>query len=724
MNDHKHEPAIVHDFSLSFEQMCSVIAIGQVRSPDETLQQLLLHCLVFLPDDKFYNENDFKRAFENLFGLQIPEHEISFALGKLISANSIRRASDEHYVIVRKLREKIEISIEEAKDLEITVRENWCNELKITYPDIPFDVAWKALTIYLAKAFQRHGMQTISILDTSIEIPHGYSSSLTDLLNITIRDYPIALHINLRKVISGFLATTGDFPERATYISQLADGAFDYFSLTVEANLADQFRNNMSSLTIFLDTNFLFGILDLTVNPLVAVSNELIFAIQKHSFPIKLVTHQKTQQELISSIGYYDQRLRSRKWSRAISKAASTSPYLSGVELRYHQQFATKGLDVETYFKPYQHADVILREKKIDLFVPKHERLEERAELINEYQTYLTRKNKDKSYRLIDHDMTVLDVVRNLRSDSKSSLDAGALLLTCDYHLYRFDWETSRKAGVLPCTVLPNLLWQILRPYVPSDVDFDHSFAETFAIPEFRSIGSGASDACSKMLNILASYKDFPEETAARMLASDLLIDKLRTAESDEAFLELIEEAIVTDNAELAEELTILVEQLEQERTEKAKLEEQKLLRDQALIDARKVINQYQEINLRNEERISTISVTAESEKRAREIAENHASNLERELAKKEKYYSSLKIALCILLCGISIAILELAVYRIPWSWLVSHPNSYGLQLSADFFIIVFICGGFYPKWRRWLWGAAGLSIFAVILQLVGGPES
>ena len=84
--------------------------------------------------------------------------------------------------------------------------------------------------------------------------------------------------------------------------------------------------------------------------------------------------------------------------------------------------------------------------------------------------------------------------------------------------------------------MLPNLFWQILRPFLPPDSDFERSFAQTFAIPEFRAIGDGGARACSKMLSLLTAYKDLPEETARRLVTNDLLIDKLRTLKSDEEF--------------------------------------------------------------------------------------------------------------------------------------------------------------------------------------------
>ena len=113
--------------------------------------------------------------------------------------------------------------------------------------------------------------------------------------------------------------------------------------------------------------------------------------------------------------------------------------------MRYHQRFAETGITVEAFFRPFHHADVLLAEKGIDTISPENNRTEERAKLISEYKEFLESRKKDKAYKLIDHDMTVLDIVRQLRSKSASTLEAGALLVTCDYSLYRFDWETGEK---------------------------------------------------------------------------------------------------------------------------------------------------------------------------------------------------------------------------------------------------------------------------------------
>ena len=69
--------------------------------------------------------------------------------------------------------------------------------------------------------------------------------------------------------------------------------------------MAAHLRADLRPLTLFLDTNFLFGILHLHVHPQVGVSNELVRAIPKHSLPFELCYHPRTLREIQSSVHYY-----------------------------------------------------------------------------------------------------------------------------------------------------------------------------------------------------------------------------------------------------------------------------------------------------------------------------------------------------------------------------------------------------------------------------------
>ena len=710
MSNRNRKPVKSRNFSLAFEKMCNFVAIADTRNPEETLKQLILQCFVILPDEKFQNARQFMETIDVLFGLQIHEHDIQECIDQLIEKKFIARPAGTNLILVPIKRVELQNRIDVANTLESNVKQEWFNEIS---KNLPNDQAWVVLRKYLAKAFRRHGIQTAALLDTSIDVASEYSESLSSLLNETIKDnLSQELHAVSRKAVSSFLANIGNHPERATYIEQLGDGTFNYFSLTVDPDVAESFRKKLNPLTLFFDTNVLFGLLNLHIHHHVEVSNQLLTAIKKYKFPFTLRYHQVTVAEMLSTIDWYGSKLRSSTWSTSISRAALTSPYLSGIESKYHRLNAEKGMDVEAFLKPYAHIDILLKDKEILVHRSNEDRLYERATLLNEYKDFLKSRNREKPYEVLDHDTTVLDAVHKLRSNASSSLEAGALFITSDYNLYLFDWKISRKQNRRACAVLPNLLFQILRPFIPSDKDFDRSFAETFAIPEFRTIGSGASKACSKLLSILAAFKDIPEETATKLLSNDLLIDQLRAAENDERFREHVESAIVSENTLLMEEKAALSKQLEIEKEEKKKE-----------LKTAQIANEYAELTLKQKE--ADLKSIKELKDKEKEEVEKLATEEKTKRARAERKTESYKIVIAALSSFIVIGAFEFLIYYIKWGWLINHPSSYGLQGAFDILVMLLIFGIFEPKWRRYCWGSSGVlfAVITAILSLLGGPS-
>ncbi|MBI2413676.1 MAG: hypothetical protein HYV24_10765 [Deltaproteobacteria bacterium] len=715
----KIEKAKYRNFSVAFEQMCSFVAISETQSPSETLKNLILQCFIVLPDEKFETAIKLKETINSLFGLYIAENNIQKCIEQLIKEKAITRPAGTNWTLTPDIKGLLQKRTDAANTLENKVKQQWFDEISKKIPNIPTEQAWSVLRKYLAKAFRRHGIQTAALLDPSVDVAPEYSESLSSLLNETVKDHlSHELHIDAKRAISGFLANICNYPERAEYISQLGDGAFNYFSLTVAPDVAENFRKKLNSLTLFFDTNVLIGILNLHVHPHVEVSNQLLTAIRKHKFPFTLRYHQATEAEILSTIEWYASKLRARTWSTTISRAAIKSPYLSGIELKYHQKNAEKGMDVESFLKPYKHIDILLKEKDILIHRTKEDRMYERATLLNEYIDFIKKKGMDKLYTVIDHDATVLDTVHQLRSNVASSLEAGALFITSDYNLYLFDWENSRRRGLQPCTVLPNHLFQILRPFIPSDRNFERSFAETFSLPEFRTIGSGASQACSKMLSILASLKDLPEDTAARLLSNDLLINNLRLAKNDKNFEEIVESALAGENALLLEEKVALAKQLELEREEKEA--EKKKLDDQLRKNEAHLYEAQQSL-IKKEEEIKIIESEVSKEK------ERLSEDVEHERRARERVEKQNKVYICLFATLVPIILIlafEFGIYWFEWNWLIHHPNSYGLQGAVDLCIFLMTFGFFFKKNRKYFWGGSLLPVILIILQLLGGPSS
>jgi len=732
------EKIVVKGFSNVFEHMCNFMAVAKTGKPSETLEGLVQLCFVLRPEVQFSINVQFVEEIEQLFGLEIPEHQIQDTLETMISKGSVSRPAGTNIVLDTKLRQQINERIKKSQDLEERAKRSWLESLVQKYPGLPIEKMWPVLQGYLSRAFRRHGMQTASLLDPSIDTSEEYTESLSRLLMEVIEDkFEIKERPSVKQAVSAFLAEIATDPERAEYITQLADGAFNFYSLEVSPDLTEKLQTNLNEMILFLDTNFLFGILGLHNNSQVEVSNALIIAIRTHKLPFRLRYHDATEREMRNTISFYSNNLKRRKWTQSLSRAASKAEALSGLELKYHEKNAIQRIDVDEFLRPYQHLDVLLKEKGIDIIRSTENRLQERTDLHVEYETFLNSHGReDKFYEAIEHDVTVLDEVRHRRSDSPSTLDAGALLVSCDYLLNLFDHETARRNNHMVCVVLPNNFWQILRPFIPSDRDFERSFAQTFAIPEFRAIGSKGSKACSKMFSILATYKDVPEETAFKMLSNGVLLDKLKTTTDDNEFAEYVEAAFVEENKNLLEEKAAMAKQLEKEKKaragmEKAAAEKEKAATEKLQALARKRdelqkdlsqkesevqmakadAEKYQEEHKKSVEQLNEIQERVKAETTARTKAEQEKDN------QKFTYQLIAAIAISVLL----VVLFEGWLHLYKWSWLWKHPNSIGLEVGFDLLIVCLIFGVFVSRGKKWFFVAALVPTILMVIPLLGG---
>ena len=720
------------NFSLTFEQMCNFAAITKTQDADETLRQLIQLCLVILPDEKFESASQIMEAMA-LFDLQFSEQQVQAGLNRLIAQGRILQPTNTYFTIPDSDRTQLQTRIREVKALEERVRQEWLEEISKKFPVLETDQAWKALRGHLASVFRNHGIQAIALLDPSIYTPPEQVENLSSLLNDALKDLFLPeQRASAYDGISSFLATVGEHPERAKYITQLGDGVFTYFSLTVEPGVARHFHKKLSPLTLFFDTNFLFQICNFYgTGPQKEASYELLRIVQKHRFPFKLRYHQATRQEMRSTIDHYGAILRSGQ-----SRSIPTS-----IELVFHELNAKTGIDVDTFLKPYEHFDVFLTDKNILIHRTQAERRSEHTPLLQEYRRFLEVRGKFKGEESLRHDITLLEAVHQLRSKAKSSLEAGALLVTLDTFLYRFDWEMSRSQGRPACVVLPDHFMQVLRPFVPSDSDFDRSFAATFALPEFRAMESKLSEAQQQLSSYLTSYEFIPEETAASLLTNGLMMERLHKVENDEQLQKDVESAMVYENAALLEEKAVLEKLLERAEAERATKEKQfeqerieaeqmkaraeqaeQLLRQQAkeLASLKKQVGRQGSGESKQQKiQVDQALELAAREKQARVEAEKRAEQEALLRQKTEQRAHIYATVASIMFSIILIAVFELLISLIPGAWFIQHRTRYGLQVAVDTLLLFITVGFFHPHRRNWFWGAGAFALLGTILQLL-----
>jgi len=740
-NENASAPHPAPKFSRAFKQMASFVAIAKTRATSQVLDELILQCFVVLPSEPLSTPEQIAEAMLALFGIQTNLKDVAMAVARLTKAGTLSGVGNGHLSVAPAVMAMLIARIDAAKSLEKDVRETWLKQVHANAPTLEGDKLWATLLAYLQQAFRRHGIQAVELLNPEVEIANeskgGLSAVLDRIIGMTFADKQRG---TARQAVSSFFLTVALDRKRAEYVASLADAAFNYFSLAVAPEVSEKLRGKLNNLTLFLDTNFLFGILNLHVNSQVDVSNELLDAIKRFKLPFRLRYHEATVREMSNTLFYFGKELNKQKWPQKISRAIVTSGALSGVELRYHSKNAEQPVSVDDFLAPLQHWQILLKDKGIDVYNTESSqaRLLARANLEAEYYDYLVSVHREKPPEAVQHDMTVLETVQSLRGNARTTLDAGSLLVTCDYQLFRFDFEHSRKDDRHHSTVLPSLLWQILRPFVSDNDEFDKAFAETFALPEFSLGRGGAQRAAARMASILASYSDIPEETASKMLANDLLIAELQSKRTDAEFAETIESAVSAENAQLVEERAALAAQLESEKAgreakqreldaaaEQLRAREQSLeQKDQDLRAKEEAIQSLQAEKMSQTQLAEQAAQRVIEEHNAKETANRRAAELEQaaaDAAKREvrtAKISSIVIALLV------VGVFELIIRSVkPWDWLLNHPNGYGLE---GCFCVILFCGIValgVKQWRSTLLITGLFGAVLVALQIVGGNK-
>lgn len=724
------------NFTLAFQQMASFVAIAKTRATSEVLDELIQQCFVILANEQLSDAHQVAEALEALFGIRLNAKDVEFAIQRLKKVGTLADIGNGHLSLSQAAQVGLKARIAAAVELEADVRANWLSQVGAA--NLSGDGLWSALRSYLAQAFRRHGIQAVELIDGASTIADEAKGSLLVLLDKAVAEwFPSKDRAAARDAISGFFLQVGSDRKRAEYIANLADGAFNYFCLAVAPEVSEKLRGGLSNLTLFLDTNFLFGLLDLHANSQVDVSAELVESITRFKLPFRLRYHDATVREMTNTLFYYDKELKKQKWPVTISRAIVASGHLSGIEFRYHSKNAVHAVAVEDFFAPYSHWQILVKDKGIDVYhgEASEARLAARADMEADYVEYLKSAGREKPHDAIQHDMAVLETVQSLRTNARNTLEAGHLLVTCDYHLFRFDFERSRKAQRHHSTVLPSLLWQILRPYVSDNEEFDQAFAETFALPEFTLNRGGAQRAATRMASILAGYSDIPEETATKMLANDLLIAELQTKRSEKEFADTVESAVAAENAQLIEERAALADQLQREKQEHQ-------AKQLALADATRVIQERQDALSTKEavirakeieiarltdqtraqsEQVVVIDQKAAAEAFAKEQANRKVIDLEVDLHRTRRQKWQL-IASVITLTSVGMFELIIRVL-LPWNWLLRHPNGYGLEGCALVVVASVVLATLVAEWRKPLLVGGAVAAFFVGLALLGGPK-
>jgi len=712
------------DYDRAFNHLSQVLALSRTGKPPAVLDNLILTACTMTGE----HPSDPAAVGELLticFGLTVASSQVETAVARLAGSNRLARTGDGKLAVAGDVEDEISTRQASAEKLEEGVRLEWLALVEsegIALPDR--DQAWRCLRKFMAVAFRAHGIRAAGLLTAHSGADSGASLPMASLLDEVLKVEECGPVADMATSIRLFFNTSSR--DRTAYLAQYVDATFTFFALSVDEAASSYVRPTLPELKLFLDTNVLFGLLDLHDNPLGEVSKELVRFIQESGFPYKLYVHEVTLKEAQRTVSAIGDRLRGRRWTPELSLAALRMPYqLTGVEKRYHELNSQSPLELAVFLSRYEHIQELLQDKGVNLFrEPMGEpySTEEKALLIADYNAFVSQRRPDRKirYEALDHDMALwLSVDAKRTPDPENALESGALLLTNDYTFNWFD-RSEAERGRPAMVVLPNQLLQVLRPFGRPSEDFDQRFVESFAIPEFRTAYSDYGETASQVLSFLSAYSDLPTATAVRILSKEVLLDRLRGMDEESAeFGQLIESAVMEDNAALVSENQTL---RQAHQAEKARLEQLELDKAAALIAEQERTASAEAAAAGEAKRAADAarataeaeSTTALAELRAEfdgRLAEVESGRTKTD-AELERTRALIRYLGGTALTSVLLLLVALVPWATHWSWLEDHPKRLGLYLLASAIAVGLGLAVAVPKHRL-------LVFFGVVIAAV-----
>ena len=602
------------DYKEVFSKLSHIKALSSDKKIDEIIQNLILFG-IYNSGNTIKTESDIRDCINNFYGIDIRLVLLRSNLDKLISLGKIlKNSSSKELSVNSNIKKEIENNLSSNYLIEEEVKKKWFEVISSNYTLEKDSLLkmWDILTEYFGELFEKNGIQTVNFLTSNI------LKKETDFNNnLSILDSILEKNKTIQKSI--FINCLNSFIQNADktiakYISQLADAAFTSYALMTDKQTKNFLNSKFTDMRLFLDTNFIFGILDLHKNNEDSSAKGIIEEIKRKNLPFKLVFHPETLNEFKRTIESKSYLIRNTKWTKEISRIAVTEiEKLSPLEELYHKQNMNEEIDPNIFLEKYEHIDIILQEMGLIEYFPKYISEQEEYDIetdIESYKNFLENNNKVKPSLSLKHDIIVLREVRSLNSKKTKFLDAKAFFLSSDYVLGKFEKQHYKKDWEINMLVNPSVFLQLIRPFIENDYSSNKRFIDTFSIQDFRSFDIDYSTTRSKTLQILNdNYYDTSYETKVKILRDQVLLEKLQKAENDEKKKNNIIESFI------AQENLILSQKLEDTKHEKDSIIAKKIKAEVVIKDFKTQNQEKDQVINKLTEKLSDIEIELEKEK-------------------------------------------------------------------------------------------------------------
>lgn len=424
----------------------------------------------------------------------------------------------------------------------------------------------QALPIFLRSLFVRHGV-------SSFELITGRQFAVNFDIQQIAEDVSSQFSAENQSEINSFLPTifqTLDETKIVEYLTRSIEKAIGYISEVISEESLAQISKSLSELTLYLDTNVIYRLLNLQGQSRYDSIRETLNFCLKHG--VKLRVSAQTKKELTARLKFDSKVLLQHPTQTNLAHVGYNYRSADNYVSTYWRQARKTHISVEDYIAYYQNFDILL---EADGIVIENVEIGEEAFLEHVKETYEQLSLRDVNYEKSDHglwhDAYNMAYVQKLQKiDAKTAVDTGCLFLTTDQALTAFQQEAHMLKDSGPIAIVPSQLLQLFGFSTP-DAGYEETFIKFFAASSLgRSFKYNNSDI-QEIVSRISHYQGVSPEIAERVLSRELINSRYFAAKSDEEKEEIIYNSI---SEELLHELKLTKEQVASLESERFQLSE------------------------------------------------------------------------------------------------------------------------------------------------------
>ncbi len=551
---------------------------------DKVVQRLVLAAVWW--SDHPPSADEVKKTLLQEFKLSLSHDKLRVVLSALEKQDLLVALHEGRYRIPDAQRLVFEREIAAAEKVECDAREFFCKLARELCTGLDASSGWSAFqTELLTPLIKQVGANAYRLITgESLRVDQN-------LVDSFLKGFRPEFHSGLKELVARFLDPKKE--EVRAHVSRMlharlcveAGGLPDNVIQKLNATVGKQ-----AQFRAFVDTNFLFSLLELHENPSNAAARELLDLISqlKSNLKVKLFIVPRTIEEAKTSIASAKHRLSGIPVGGNFTRAA-LSVGVSGMAERFLTERLRRGgkLTAEDWFDPYLTDFVpIARGKGVEFFNESLDSYAIRQDVIDDIlyvQDIEKRRDESrrKPYQVVAHDMILWHFVSDQRpAYIESPIDSRDWILTVDYRLIDFDQYKQKKSGSkIPLCLHPTSLIQLLQFWVPRTKEFEEAMLGSLRIPFlFQEFDVEAERTSLRILKGLGRFEgrdDISTETITRVILNDGLRARLQSkngedGEDGEDEIAFIRDALVEEmkahaaaEADKAQQLQDVVNQKE-----------------------------------------------------------------------------------------------------------------------------------------------------------------